>query len=70
MPADLYQKSRDWSAAIAKLADNNLRGTMEGFVFQNVNGEYGFSVIEGNRRPQVEKEARYRSHQTRSLGSP
>ena len=28
-----------------------------GFVFQNVNGGYGFSVIECNRSPQVEKEA-------------
>lgn len=57
MPADLYQKSREWSAAVAKAAGNNTRATMEGLVFTNEKGEVELQFIECNRRPQVENEA-------------
>lgn len=57
MPKDLYMKSREWSAAVAKAAGNNTRATMEGLVFVNEKGEYEMSFIECNRRPQVENEA-------------
>merc|ERR1719182_481981 len=57
MPEDLYKKSREWSRAIAKEANNNTRATMEGLVFTNEKGEVELSFIECNRRPQVENEA-------------
>lgn len=57
MPADLYKKSREWSAAIARSAGNNTRATMEGLVFVNEKGETELQFIECNRRPQVENEA-------------
>jgi biotin carboxylase/biotin carboxyl carrier protein len=57
MPMDLYQKSREWSAAVAKKANNNTRATMEGLVFVNEKGEHELQFIECNRRPQVENEA-------------
>jgi len=57
MPADLYRKSREWSAAIARMAGNNTRATMEALVFQDKAGEYQLQFIECNRRPQVENEA-------------
>merc|ERR1719460_3098640 len=57
MPEDLYKKSREWSRAIAKEANNNTRATMEALVFHNEKGECELQFIECNRRPQVENEA-------------
>eukprot|EP00929_Paragymnodinium_shiwhaense_P068699 TRINITY_DN345_c0_g2_i1.p1 TRINITY_DN345_c0_g2~~TRINITY_DN345_c0_g2_i1.p1 ORF type:complete len:1318 (+),score=428.78 TRINITY_DN345_c0_g2_i1:451-3954(+) len=57
MPLDLYEKSRKWSADVAKAAGNNTRATMEGLVFVNEKGEHELQFIECNRRPQVENEA-------------
>jgi len=57
MPADLYEKSRVWSADVARKAGNNTRATMEGLVFTNEKGEVELQFIECNRRPQVENEA-------------
>jgi len=57
MPADLYQKSREWSRLVAEKANNNTRATMEGLVFKNEKGEFELQFIECNRRPQVENEA-------------
>jgi len=57
MPSELYQKSREWSAAIAAEGNNNTRATMEALVFQNEKGEFEVQFIECNRRPQVENEA-------------
>eukprot|EP00931_Biecheleriopsis_adriatica_P083062 TRINITY_DN5657_c0_g1_i3.p1 TRINITY_DN5657_c0_g1~~TRINITY_DN5657_c0_g1_i3.p1 ORF type:complete len:1302 (+),score=355.00 TRINITY_DN5657_c0_g1_i3:71-3976(+) len=57
MPAELYQKSREWSAAIAREGNNNTRATMEALVFKNEKGEFEVQFIECNRRPQVENEA-------------
>jgi hypothetical protein len=38
MPIDLYQKARNWSAAVARKAGNNTRATMEALVFQDETG--------------------------------
>lgn len=57
MPSDLYEKAREWSAAVAKRANNNTRATMEALVFQNEKQEFEVQFIECNRRPQVENEA-------------
>eukprot|EP00928_Gymnodinium_smaydae_P075083 TRINITY_DN580_c0_g3_i2.p1 TRINITY_DN580_c0_g3~~TRINITY_DN580_c0_g3_i2.p1 ORF type:complete len:1332 (+),score=271.44 TRINITY_DN580_c0_g3_i2:485-3997(+) len=57
MPTDLYKKSREWAAAVAKKANNNTRATMESLVFVNERGEHELQHIECNRRPQVENEA-------------
>jgi biotin carboxylase len=57
MPADLYHKSREWSAQIAAAANNNTRATMEALVFHDETGECQLQFIECNRRPQVENEA-------------
>merc|ERR1719361_2352634 len=57
MPPDLYAKSRQWAAEVAREANNNTRATMEGLVFKNEKGEFELQFIECNRRPQVENEA-------------
>lgn len=57
MPQDLYQKARQWSAEVARVAKNNTRATMEALVFKNEKGQFEVSFIECNRRPQVENEA-------------
>jgi biotin carboxylase len=57
MEPELYQKSRVWSAAVAKKAGNNTRATMEALVFRNEKGVQEIQFIECNRRPQVENEA-------------
>ncbi|CAE8627913.1 unnamed protein product [Polarella glacialis] len=57
MPAELYQKAREWSAAIAKDGNNNTRATMEALIFKNEKGVFECQFIECNRRPQVENEA-------------
>merc|ERR1719460_2942278 len=57
MPKELYQKSRQWAADLAKASNNNTRATMEGLVFTNEKGEVELQFIECNRRPQAENEA-------------
>ena len=54
MPAELYQKSREWSRLVAKKANNNTRAIMKGLNFKNKKGEFKLQFIEGSRRPQVE----------------
>ena len=50
-------KAREWSAQVAREANNNTRATMEALVFEETPGKHEIMFIECNRRPQVENEA-------------
>ena len=42
---------------IATISKNNTRGTIEALIYKTNSGEWAYTFIEMNRRPQVENEA-------------
>ena len=57
MPIELIQKIKDDSKKIAEISKNNTRGTIEALIYKTDLGEWAYTFIEMNRRPQVENEA-------------
>ena len=57
MPQELIQKIKMDAKNIATISKNNTRGTIEALIYKTNSGEWAYTFIEMNRRPQVENEA-------------